>query len=94
MKKYYIIGGQYAAYCHGSASTLTGAKRIATRHAEHWDNWQGWHVPKIYNATDVTEVVNFYGSQFAPKEGAFPVAVARYTPSGRVVWTDKYTQTF
>ena len=27
--KYFVIGGQYAAYCYGAASTLLGAKRLA-----------------------------------------------------------------
>ena len=62
MKKinYYEIGGQYERICHGGASTLIGAKRIATRNEEYWDNWQGWHKPGIYLAED-TEVIESYG---------------------------------
>lgn len=66
MKKYIVIGGQYQAYTYGESDTLIGAKRIATANAEYWDNWQGWHYPKIYNAEDVEEVHNFYGEGYAP----------------------------
>lgn len=71
---YYIIGGQYQAYCYGGCKTLLGAKRIAGKNNEYWDNWQGWHRPNIYAAEDCEEVENFYGRQIAPKEGALPVA--------------------
>lgn len=90
MKKieYYVIGGQYASYCYGGAPTLTGAKRLAGKFAEYWDNWQGWHIPSIYRAEDVEDTVNFYGETKAPRLGASPIATASYTASGRVVWTD------
>jgi hypothetical protein len=54
MKKYnyYVIGGQYESCCYGGAHTLTGAKRLANRNCEYWDNWQGWHTPRIYRAED------------------------------------------
>nr|DAV90437.1 MAG TPA: hypothetical protein [Caudoviricetes sp.] len=50
MKKnnFAIIGGQYASYCYGFTPTLTGAKRLARKNMEYWDNWQGWHAPEIY----------------------------------------------
>ena len=43
MKKinYYVIGGQYVSYCYGGTPTLIGAKRLASKSAEYWDNWQG-----------------------------------------------------
>ena len=85
--KYYVIGGQYAAYCYGAAPTLLGAKRLAGKNPEYWDNWQGWHYPAIYRAEDVREVVNFYGEGFAPCEGARPVAAAEYN-NGRAEWRE------
>ena len=84
---YYVIGGQYAAYLYGGAPTLLGAKRIAAKNIEHWDNNQGWRVPAIYRAEDVREVANFYGEGLAPCEGAFPVAAAQYI-DGRVFWKE------
>lgn len=90
MKKinYYVIGGQYQYYCYGGTPTLIGAKRLASKSAEYWDNWQGSHVPKIYKAEDVRECKNFYGKTFSPAEGAKPVVVAHYSNSGRVVWEE------
>lgn len=63
MKKnnYYVIGGQYEYYCYGGAPTLIGAKRLANKNREYWDNWQGWHTPKIYRAEDA-KVVESHGS--------------------------------
>ena len=54
MKKnnYYVIGGQYESRCYGGAPTLIGAKRLANKNKEYWDNWQGWHTPCIYKAED------------------------------------------
>ena len=90
MKKntYYVIGGQYESYYYGARPTLTGAKRLANKSAEYWDNWQGWHIPKIYRVEDVRECENFYGATFCLVEGAEPVAVAHYN-SGRIVWEEK-----
>lgn len=76
MKKanqYYVIGGQYQSFCYGGAPTLIGAKRLANKSAEYWDNWQGWHTPGIYKAEDTEVVNNFYGTTRAPKEFAMPV---------------------
>lgn len=84
--KYYVIGGQYASYCYGGAPTLTGAKRLASKSVEYWDNWQGWHVPSIYSAEDVEDVTNYYGETRAPRYGVRPVATAYITTSGRVSW--------
>lgn len=88
MKKlnYYVIGGQYDYLCYGGAPTLTGAKRLANKSAEHWDNYRGWHIPKIYRAEDVQECNNFFGAGYCPKYGAEPVATAYYSNSGRIVW--------
>lgn len=58
--KYYVIGGQYEVKNYGGAPTLIGAKRIANRNKELWDNWQGWHTPGIYRAED-TELVEARG---------------------------------
>ena len=72
---YYVIGGQYHFYCYGGSPSLRGAKLIAAKHDEHWDNWQGWHRPGIYAAEDcVLADTEFYGEQMVPKPGTFPVA--------------------
>ena len=86
--QYYVIGGQYQYHCYGGTPTLTGAKRLASKSAEYWDNKQGWHIPKIYKAEDVRDVSNFYGKSKVPCEGAVPVAVAHYNNSWRVVWEE------
>lgn len=56
MKKYQVIGGQYEHYWYGESDSLHGAKIIAGRNKEYWDNWQGWHTPKIYKAEDCEEI--------------------------------------
>lgn len=81
VNKFYVIGGQYEPYCYGGAPTLIGAKRLATKNEEYWDNWQGWHKPLIYRAED-TEIVECRGwitrcdgmTTRVPKYGAEPVA--------------------
>lgn len=87
MKKnnYYVIGGQYQHYCYGSVPTLLGAKRLAKKRIEYWDNWQGFHVPSVYKAEDVVECENAYGVTFVPKYGSSPVASASCN-GGLVVW--------
>lgn len=73
---YYVIGGQYEAYCYGGSETLLGAKQKAAKHDEYWDNWQGWHRPKVYAASDcMLANSQFFGEQMVPKAGAYPVAV-------------------
>ena len=57
---YYVIGGQYESYCYGGTPTLIGAKRLANKNKEYWDNWQGWHTPQIYHAED-TQVIESSG---------------------------------
>jgi len=56
MKKYQVIGGQYESYWYGESDSLHGAKIIAGKNKEYWDNWQGWHKPRIYLSKDVQEV--------------------------------------
>lgn len=63
MKKennYYVIGGQYESCCYGGTPTLIGAKRLANKNREYWDNWQGWYIPAIYKAED-TEIIESSG---------------------------------
>ena len=77
---YYVIGGQYESICYGGTPTLIGAKRLANKNVEYWDNWQGWHTPKIYKAED-TEIIiasgwitAYEGSEIrVPKYDAEPV---------------------
>ena len=56
MKAYQIIGGQYEHYWYGESDSLRGAKIIATKNMEYWDNWQGWHKPKIYRSEECEEI--------------------------------------
>lgn len=72
--KYVVIGGQYDRYNYGSAATLAGAMRMASKHVENWDNWQGLHVPVIYRIEDCEMTENFFGPQMLPKSDATPVA--------------------
>lgn len=82
MKKdnYYVIGGQYEAVCYGGAPTLLGAKRLAGKSQEYWDNWQGWHTPAIYAAEDTQliescgRILTYDGEMIrVPKWGANPI---------------------
>ena len=72
--KYYVIGGQYCFYNHGGAATLEGAKRLATKNREYWDNWQGWNKPSIYRKEDCSLQENFYGTGMYPIYGMEPIA--------------------
>lgn len=54
--RYTVIGGQYEYYDYGSYPTLVGAKRVATKNMEYWDNWQGWHKPSVYRIEDTHEI--------------------------------------
>lgn len=60
MKKYQIIGGQYESIWYGESDSLLGAKQIASRHVEFWDNYRSWNVPKIY-LSDHTEEIESHG---------------------------------
>ena len=82
MKKinYYVIGGQYESVCYGGTPTLIGAKRLANKNKEYWDNWQGWHTPAIYAAEDTELIVSngsftHYEGELVrvPKMGAKPI---------------------
>lgn len=65
--KYVVIGGQYECYDYGTTESLHAAKLLATKNEEHWDNWQGWHTPKIYKLSDC-EIGNgqFFGENYHP----------------------------
>ena len=72
---FYVIGGQYFQYCYGGSETLRGAKLLAAKHDEYWDNMQGWHRPRIYAAADcVLADTEFHGEQMIHKAEALPVA--------------------
>ena len=78
---YVVIGGQYYYCSYGAYPTLIGAKRVAAKNAEYWDNWQGWHIPKIYRLEDTEE--GEHGRY--PIPGAEPVAVG-YLQGDKVRW--------
>lgn len=81
LKAYAVIGGQYQFICYGFCDTLLGAKRLAKRCAEYWDNWQGWHCPAIYHSADVVPYLSeniCAPYAYCPKDGASPVAVYRW----------------
>ena len=60
MKKYQVIGGQYEYHWVGESDSLRGAKIIAGKNMEYWDNWQGWHKPAIY-AAEAVEIIEAHG---------------------------------
>lgn len=75
MKKeieFYVIGDQYKAYNYGGAATLEGAKRLATKNEEYWDNWQEFHKPAIYKAEDCEVQTGWFGTDHYPKWNAIP----------------------
>lgn len=83
MKKinFYVIGGQYeSSHCYGGASTLIGAKRLATKNKKILDNSQGKQKLFIYRAEE-TEEIESYGRITTtdgtiirvPKYGAEPI---------------------
>lgn len=57
LKAYQVIGGQYEQHWYGESDTMRGAKIISGKHKEYWDNFGGWHTPKIYRAEDCMEIV-------------------------------------
>ncbi len=69
MKKFQIIGGQYTQVYYGESDSLLTAKRIATKNIEYWDNWQGWHKPRIYVAEAVDDKTGYI------KPGYYPILV-------------------
>ena len=56
MKTYQVIGGQYEKRWVGESDSLRGAKIIAGKNKEYWDNWKGWNTPKIYRSEDCKEI--------------------------------------
>lgn len=52
IKKYVVIGGQYEHHFYGTTDSLQGAKVLASRNEEFWDNWKGWNTPMIYAGKD------------------------------------------
>ena len=88
--KFCVIGGQYFPVHYGNTPTLLGAKRLAGKHHEYWDNWQGWHVPAVYRIEDVEEINHYFaGLTLAPKPDAEPVAYAWYSESSnKVFWEE------
>ena len=60
MSKYSIIGGQYNIVKYGESDSLNGAKCIAQKNKEYWDNWKGWHIPAIYKTEDVETIGTFH----------------------------------
>lgn len=72
---FYVLGGQYASYCHGWCRTILGAKRLARKSQEYWDNWAGWHTPSIFAAADCEVRETFHGEDVVPNhECRGPVA--------------------
>ncbi len=59
--KYYVMGGQYEDICYGGSDSLRGAKLIATKNREYWDNREGWHTPAVYLASGT--IVDEYGKR-------------------------------
>ena len=82
--KYYVIGGQYESYNYGGTPTLLGAKRLATKNMEYWDNWQGWHKPDIYKAENCVLRNGYFGKDYYPKRGCIP----------DLVWNNEYNAWF
>lgn len=80
MKKYQVIGGQYAFCNYGESDTIRGAQLIARQHEEYWGNHRGFHVPSIYLVDDcmVIEPTSYNHSGIVPKAFAEPVAVCNY----------------
>lgn len=78
MKRWQVIGGQYESKWYGESDSLERAKKIASSNEEYWDNWQGWHTPKIYAAEDVREVES--AGRITTRDGEI-VRVPAGTPS-------------
>ena len=77
MKAYQVIGGQYEYQWYGESDSLRGAKIIAGKHKEYWDNWQKWHTPRIYKAEDCKKIVcKDYITHYDGEELIIPKAYA------------------
>lgn len=71
---YAVIGGQYRYTNYGVYTTLIGAKRVANKNQEYWDNWQGWTTPKIYHIDDTRKVTDYNGNTvIIPDVNAMPI---------------------
>lgn len=81
VENYAVIGGQYVAVCYGVRDSIHAAKLLASSHIQYWDNWQGWHYPGIYRASDCARDAqgNIY-----PRPFVNPVATRGY---GDKKWT-------
>lgn len=79
MKKYQVIGGQYKSMWYGESDSLRGARIIAGKNKEYWDNWQGWHTPLIYDAEDVVETESM---ERFPKFGAVDIDTKKRYANG------------
>ena len=75
MKRFQVIGGQYYFEWYGESDSLRGAKMIASKHEECWDNWQGWHKPSIYLASDCVKDDRYHCAIPDKFHGAQPVSV-------------------
>ena len=53
--KYVVIGGQYGYKYYGGSDTLHGARIMAGKHKEWWDNHRGWVTPQVYRIEDTVE---------------------------------------
>lgn len=87
LNQYCVIGGQYQDYCYGERETLLGAKRLAGKSMEYWDNWQGWHIPMIYRLEDTEISINNNGKMRSPKSGVTAIAKGRYK-NGKITWVE------
>ena len=74
MKKYIVVGGQYSFHYYGGSDSLLGAKRIASKNEEYWDNLTGWHVPSVYLSEDFRFNENGQLVPVEPEYDVFPVA--------------------
>ena len=72
-KRYQVVGGQYTYRNYGESDSVHGAKCIAAKHDEYWDNWQGWHRPLIYRIEDCFACEGTY----YPKAGAIAISYGR-----------------
>ena len=59
--RFCVIGGQHEYVCYGGAPTYTGAKRMAAKNTERWDNRRGICRPAIHKAEDTTEIDISFG---------------------------------
>lgn len=67
--KFKVIGGQYKEIVYGLHNKLSEAMRTAEENTEYWDNWQGWHTPAIWEATDNGEEYTYLPQYKKAKEG-------------------------